>query len=471
MRLWPHQNEVIGELKNLVAEQQNRIAQLESENAALKEKVLSLEKLLGKENPPPSTPSGMIPPYEKPPAKRRRKKPGRPDGHPGARRATPARIDETLEHTLSACPDCGGPLSEPVETRTRITEDIPPVNVVVTQHVIHRYFCLHCDKIVEPPVAAALPRMQIGARALVMSVFMHYFQGIPIGGVRKWMETFSSFSVSAGGLTAAWARLAVWLKPLYDALADEAKGSPVLHADETGWRVVGKTWWLWCFTSPTLVYYTIARSRGSPVVRRVLGKMFAGALVCDFFGAYNLIHAAAKQRCLAHLFRELEKVMKRNKSQEWNAFHAKLRRLLRDAMRLSERKESLHEHDFELRKDRLHIRLEELHSTSYKNLDCRRIAKRLRRHCDELFTFLDNPLVPADNNHAERQIRPAVIARKNSYCNRSPRGAETQAVLMSLFRTLHLRGLDPVETLYSIIRTSIASGSLPPLPPVITSNG
>jgi transposase len=82
-----------------------------------------------------------------------------------------------------------------------------------------------------------------------------------------------------------------------------------------------------------------------------------------------------------------------------------------------------------------------------------------------LFTFLDRPEVPADNNRAEREIRPAVIVRKNSYCNRSENGANTQAVLMSVFRTLKLRGLHPLNTLVEALRTYVATGNLPPLPP------
>jgi len=57
-------------------------------------------------------------------------------------------------------------------------------------------------------------------------------------------------------------RLARLLKPLHEQLQREAAASDVLHADETGWHVAGKTWWLWCFTNARVVYYVIARIRG-----------------------------------------------------------------------------------------------------------------------------------------------------------------------------------------------------------------
>ena len=89
----------------------------------------------------------------------------------------------------------------------------------------------------------------------------------------------------------------------------------------------------------------------------------------------------------------------------------------------------------------------------------------MRRHHNELFTFLDEPGVPFDNNPAERAIRPAVIIRKNRPSNRSPRGAETQAILMSVYRTLRQRGLPPIETLTHAMKTYLSTAQLIPLPP------
>jgi transposase len=95
--------------------------------------------------------------------------------------------------------------------------------------------------------------------------------------------------------------------------------------------------------------------------------------------------------------------------------------------------------------------------------DCT-LVKRLRRHEAEVFTFLDHPEVPSDNNHAERQLRPAVMVRKNSYANGSDIGAEAQSVLMSVFRTLKQRGHNPVSVVLKAVRTYLRTGQLPALP-------
>ena len=114
--------------------------------------------------------------------------------------------------------------------------------------------------------------------------------------------------------------------------------------------------------------------------------------------------------------------------------------------------------------------LAELIDTDWQHTDARRLIKRLRRHQNDLLTFLDHPGVPFDNNHAERAIRPAVIMRKTSYTNRSDRGADTQAVLMSIYRTLKQRGHHPIQTIVKALETYLKTSHLPPLPPKTTAD-
>jgi len=110
----------------------------------------------------------------------------------------------------------------------------------------------------------------------------------------------------------------------------------------------------------------------------------------------------------------------------------------------------------------------EIIATLWEDADAKILVKRLIKYRDQLFTFLDHDGVPADNNHGEREIRPAVIIRKNSLCNRSEKGTNMQAVMMSVYRTLKLRGHDPIATAAQALRKYIEMGKLPPLPAPIT---
>ena len=153
----------------------------------------------------------------------------------------------------------------------------------------------------------------------------------------------------------------------------------------------------------------------------------------------------------------------RSQSPEWQAFAKHLRRLLRDGICLRKRLAFTPER-YQRRIARLNRRLSALTREEHTDDDARRLTKRLRRYAEYIFTFLDYPYVPHDNNFGERQIRPAVILRKNSQSNRSDRGAAIQAVLMSVYRTLRLRGLNPTKTVADALKTYPTTGQLPRLP-------
>lgn len=430
--------------------------------------LLELTKQLAEARLPavtPSTPSGMIPVYEKPPANERSKRPGAKKGHLGSRRQIPERIDWQVEHRADCCPDCGGRLKRCGETRIRYTEDIPDIRPEVTEHTIHRDWCPKCKQKVEPPVAAALPGSTLGLRVLVLSAWLHYALGNTLSQIVEVFNFHLQLKLTPGGLVQMWYRLQEILFAWYEEIQQQALQSAVLHGDETGWRVDGKTHWLWCFGDRTLTYFMIDRSRGSPALAKFFVEEFNGTLVTDFWGAYNAVACAARQTCLVHLLRELEQTEKyKSPGKHWGEFAKKLRRLIADAIRLWRRKAELPAETYASRRQRLDARLAEMIEADWQDAHAGRLIKRLRRHQHDLFTFLDQPGVPFDNNHAERSIRPAVILRKNSYGNRSERGADCQAVLMSVLRTLKQRGHDPIRTTIDALTTYLNTNQLPPLP-------
>jgi transposase len=420
----------------------------------------------------PSCPSGQKAPYEKSGPKGRKKKPGRKKGHAGSCRKAPDHVDRTKDHRVSHCPGCGHPLKRCQGTRCRYIEDIPEgVQVEVTQHVIHRDWCPFCRKMVEPVVPDALPNATIGNRLLVMSAWLHFALGNTISQILSVFNFHLQFHVTPGGLVQMWHRLAEILESWYEEIAEDVVHAGVLHGDETGWRVNGRTHWLWCFTNPATTLFTIERSRAGPVVLKFLTDGFDGVLVTDFWGAYNVL-TCAKQKCLVHLLRDLERVEKyKDRGADWAGFAKKLRRLIRDAIRLRKRREPLDQAAYESRSHRIEKRLQLLIDTAWTNKEARRLVKRLRRHQHELFTFLRETEVPFENNFAERTIRQAVIMRKNSYNNRSDRGAATQAILMSVLTTLKQRGRNPVKTLEQALRLYIQTGQLPTLTEITTAKG
>ena len=460
-------------LDSSLTEEQARKIYRQGEEAVVLALMTMAKKLaaLSGTEPTPTTPSAMIPPYQKPAASARRKKPGRKAGHPGCRRKPPERIDRREEHRLSRCPHCQGRLKRCEETRTRYIEDIPEgITPVVTEHTIHRDWCPKCQKRVEPTVPDALRGASLGNRSLVMTAWMHYGLGNPLAQIIDVFNYHLQMTLTPGGMIHAWRRLQEIVYPWYKQIQTEALASAVLHADETSWRVAGKTHWLWCFANDDLTYYLIDRSRGEPALLKFFIEEFKGTLVTDFWGAYNAVVCAARQGCLVHLLRELHTVDHYERGgKDWPDFAKKLRRLLGDAIRLRTAA-GLSPESIASRRQRLDERLAELIESPWQDAQAKRLVKRLRRHRNDLFTFLDQTGVPFDNNLAERAIRPAVIIRKICYGNRSRAGADIQAVLMSIYRTLRQRGHNPLQTLTQALATYLTTNQLPPLPGKITSD-
>lgn len=440
-----------------------------------------LAELASNEGPGPHTPSGAVAPYAKAATSRRhRGRPGARPGHVGSRRAAPLaeRIARTVAVApLTRCPICDGPVEKARRRRRRIIEDLPEdLSIEAVEYQIPRHWCSCCKKHVEPKVSAALPGAAIGHRLAAMTMVFHYGLGLTIDQTRQILGSPLRTNVSAGGLVSLWRRMAEVLMPWYEQMAQEARDSATLHADETGWRVNGQTHWLWCFCNHESTLYMIDRSRGSPALKRFFTEAFRGVLIHDFWRPYESVLLDGDgdhQCCLAHLLRELDHVdehaLPRKTSAQaacWSGFAKRLRRLLRDGIRLRRRPDFAPQ-KYASRRRLIDRRLVDLASESYIDADARRLAKRLHRHQDQLFTFLDRPEASWENNRAEREIRPAVILRKNSQCNRSDRGAATQAVLMSLYRTLKRRGHDPAAAIAGALTAYAATGTLPPLPSTV----
>ena len=435
---------------------------LATENTTLQGEIEQLRaRLRASTTLSPTTPSGAVPPYQKPNAGagNRRRRPGRKKGHSGATRKAPECIDRVVTHPpLDRCPQCNEPVAvQPSEVRERLIEGLVRMAAETVRHLIPRNYCQRCHKLVEPVITDAMPAARISLHVYVLGAWLHYGCGM---SVAKLVELFehSGLTISAGALTQGWQRLAALVKPAYDQILERVKGSVVLMADETGWRIWGVTHWLWYFGSRYWSYYVIDRHRSTAVVKRVIGEVFDGVLLADFWGAYNAIETWAKQRCVFHLFTALKQVdIRCPRDLLWRNFRQRLKRIFQDAVRLLEHLDTLDPATVARRRCLLEQRLDTLLAEPTGHRDVRRLLKRLRRHRKELFTFLDYaPLVSPYNNHAEQQMRGPVISRRISQGNRSQGGAQTQAILMSLFRSMELQALNPIDELLRLTQAAIA---------------
>lgn len=421
----------------------------------------------------PNTPPATIPAYEKPSpksgkGKKSKRKRGGQKGHAGAHRKPPPAPDRTRHQKLDDCPDCGGKLKDTGDTRTRLSEDIPEdLKPVVTQDIIHRDWCPKCKKRFEPKPPDLLPHCQIGNRTLVLSSMLHYLQGLTISQIVDTFNFHLRMGITHGGLVQMWHRLAKILYSWYEEIHQQSLQGSKLHADETGWRVEGQTHWLWCFNSDSTVYFMVDKSRGSPALQKFFTRYFDGTLITDFWSPYDAVDCADKQKCWPHLLRDMSAVdEKYSDDKEWASFSRRVSTVFRDAKKLHGVRSEMAESDYDEAVVRLEGRLSKVANDSWEHADANRLSKRMAKYGNEMLTFLWYDDVASDNNAAERAIRPAVMIRKNSYANQSEQGATTMAVMMSVFRTLKLRKIQPIEAILNALTQYNHSGNLPKLPEV-----
>jgi transposase len=438
-----------------------RIAELEAENAELRRRLAQLEHELQKIYQRGKRPRNGHNESKAPRADHRRKEHRK---HPGSFRPEPPPNTEFVEHDVhpQQCSHCGSNDLEPTgQFEDHFVADIPEPKVQWQRFRRHVYRCRGCGQTCQGRGDLELPGSHIGPRARLLTCYGRAHLGISLGKTQDLLHDFFGLTVSRAGLLGHLRWGGQLFAPVVEELLELLRQSPVVQGDETGWRINGQTAWAWCFRDPRLALYLIDRHRSRDVIVAVLGKSFAGTLVSDFYAAYNGLDCA-KQRCLVHLLRELVKLREELPWQSVRAFIQPLIDLFRDAIQLGKDREKLGETGFDDAYKRIIDRFDELMlGTQTRHPDCLRIWKRLYKHCDELFTFLDDPRVPADNNGTERDIRSLAAARNDGGTHRTDWSAAAFARIKSVIVTGMKNGVRFIEYGTEVVRAKLRGERLP----------
>jgi transposase len=438
--------------------------QLRAENAALKQRLAELATVVQdlKAQLEAALRAGkrQATPFSKGTPKSKPKKPGQKPGHRAAHRPPPDHVDRLQEALLPAtCPACGGAVLED-EVEVQYQEDIPrPIPTIVTQFNVHVGHCGQCQRRVQgrhpdqTSEALGAAAVQIGPNALGLAAEMKHGLGVSYGKVVRLLETSWGLQVARSTVARADARLANRLAPTYQQLLLRLRASAVVHADETGWKVAGRTAWLWVFTNDDLSVYTIDPTRAHEVVERILGEDFAGVLGCDCFLAYDALKTYTQSKCAGHLLRRSAEISE-SKSGRAVRFSQQVARVLRAAITVKQRHldAKISAHGYAVACGQLEAALDRLLAGHYTDPDNARLAKLLRKQRLHLLTFLYVDAMTPTNNAAEREIRPAVLIRKTNGCNRSETGAQTHSILTSIIRTCQKHGQDFVNAVKRALR-------------------
>jgi len=438
-------------LEKLIFELRKENELLKEENAYLK---FELEELKSKRYKPskkkPDDNTLTTPPSHS-------KKRGGLFGHIGWFRKKPKIVDRIEEVRLDTCPECGSKdLTECKKTHEHIQEDIILPKVETTLYRKHRYYCNKCKKVILPKGKDEIPGSCIGPRAKAFAAFLRYAIKISERDVSKLFQRAFNLKIASSGISGFMDQLKREAQPIYNNLLSSLKEGSFIHADETGWNINGFNHWLWKFSNKKICISHIDKSRGQNVVDKMIGSNYKGVLISDFLSAYNKIKAKAKQRCLVHILRDLEKVMEYwHDDLEVMRYCERLKKLLEDAIALyNEYKGKRWNKIYRSRRRSIASALNDFDFPNPNKRILKCFAKRLKRHKDEILTFLYEKNIDYHNNHAEQQIRPDVIFRKITFGNRSYGGAENHSVIMSILQTAKLNSIDPIGAVEKILLRS-----------------
>ena len=303
-----------------------------------------------------------------------------------------------------------------------------------------------------------IPKADIGLNATILICYLWVAICLPFTKIQDYLKAFYGLKISTSGLSRHVIRVSAIMKAVYDEILEDINNGITLFADETGWRVRAKNWWLWVFGTQDTAYFTIDKSRGSDVVRRVLGEIFLGLLVVDGWSAYFQV-ICEQQSCMAHLLRKIRKF--RDAFPNLTSivkFYLKLRRILRDGERLQKIREQIGEEVFERRLKRLKKRLEDLLNWPNPNDILKEIIKKVKRQQPRILTFVEHPGAPCHNNYGEFLIRIGVLKRKISGGSVSAEGANAYAILLSIYVTCKLREISFPKYMKESLRHYIRTG-------------
>jgi len=352
---------------------------------------------------------------------------------------------EVHEHALEQCPKCGRKLCGGWLHRTRQYVEIPETPVRIVEHRIIRRKCGACGTQCTPKVdlsAEVLGKARVGVRLMSLVAYLHTVCRVPLRTIKGHLKLIYGLDLGLGELSEILHAVSKAAEPQYGDLLEEIRGSPVVNADETGWREDGINGYIWSFSTPGVRYFVYRKSRSGQVAKEVLGEDFDGVVVSDFYCGYSVL-LTRHQRCWVHFYRDLKKLIEAYPSD------ASVGKWVERVLNIYTRAKDFTNDNEQIRVQQREIfeqALLEVARPYFKSDRPQRIlAERIEKFVSELFVFVEDPRVPSQNNAAERAVRPTVIARKISGGTRSAKGSATKAVLMSMFGTWLVRGQDTMQ--------------------------
>lgn len=454
----------IARLEQRIAEQDRRIAELEE----------ALAKALKNSSNSSKPPSSDIVKPPKPPAPEggaKRKRGGQP-GHPKHERPafSPELVDEVNDHTLAVCPNCGCAELLPSPSDPRVVQQVEAVAkpLVVAEHRAHVSICPKCRKRFDAPLPAEIEKGGLlGPRLTAQVAWLKGAGHMSYGTVQRHLRDVLGLEVSKGFLAKVIHKTTCALRDPYEELLRLLAEEAVLNVDETGHTENKARLWTWCFRAQDYAVFRIDPSRGSAVLREVLGDAFGGALGCDYFSAYRKFMRECDIRvqfCLAHLIRDLKFLVTLGGATA--TYGEQMLDAMRELFHIIHRQDKMGRNAFrkalfDQRRAIVALAIRGAPDTPHG----RSMADRFEKHGDAYFRFITTPGLGPTNNLAEQAIRFVVIDRRITQGTRGERGRQWCERIWTVMATCAMQGRSAYEYIVEAVDAHFQGNPAPSLLP------
>ncbi|MEK6825851.1 MAG: IS66 family transposase [Nanoarchaeota archaeon] len=360
---------------------------------------------------------------------------GAPIGHEGKTRKQIPQRKEIID--CDECPNCHGHHLKDDKIIKQIIEEVQePIAPEVIEGEIHKKKCLDCGIIFIPPQNIFPLKGSFGINLMILVIFIKFILRGVLRKTSSFLEVSHAFDITPASINEIIGRVAESADKEYESLKLRIRDSTKIYIDETSFSVLGKNQWVWVFRTETDILLVIRPSRGSNVLEEILGKDYAGTIICDCWRAYNFLALANIQRCWSHLLRKSKELI----SVAGIHLHEKLKELFEEIKKFNL---SAHTVEERLAKyDEMTQQLKELISYYSKYPELMPVVKYIDFNLENWFTCIKVEGIEPTNNFAERALRESVLVRKIIGAFRSETGKESYQTLASVIASWQLKGLD-----------------------------
>lgn len=446
-----------------------RFLEMDARLRSLEQQMASLLKNSTNSSKPPSSDGPQVVRPKKAVSGRRA---GGQKGHKGIQRSLlpPEEMDHILDLYPAVCGKCGRSLSPEAAAGSPVRRqvfELPEIRPIKSEYRLYELRC-SCGVSTRAELPPGVCQSSFGPRVHAAVAYLASVHRSTRRGIVEILNTLFGLNVCLGSVSNMIERVSPALEPVFEEAKGRLPKSSSLNIDETGWKCGGQRRYLWVFVSPLVVFFSVAASRGSKVLKAVLGESFSGAITSDDHSAYAAYHAeGARQLCWAHLIRKIKGLKESRSSPDAYLFS---KHILKEVGHLfgcwhAFRHGAISREELLGATHLMRARMKGccLRYKSSTDAAVRTRAKRTLKNWPHLFTFLTHEGVEPTNNAAERALRPAVQWRKISFGNQSSQGERFTEHILTVTRTCQLQGRNAFHFLSRLMEASFLGNQGPSL--------